>query len=102
LGNLIDHHPPKKGEPHKCENALTKKKESWCGNPKCQCWGNYLSSGHDEWYKKMCETCKKYKAKKGEEKKPEGVTPPAGGALTILWANFASTIGEGFHGQYPF
>jgi len=102
LGNPIDRHPPKKGEPHERENALTKKKESWCGNPKCQRWGNHVSSGHDEWYKKMCESRKKFKAKKGEEKKPEGVKPPAGGALTIPRANYASTIGEGFHGQYPF
>jgi len=100
LGNPIDRHPPKSGESNQRENALTKKTESWCGNPKCQRWGNHVTTGHDEWYKKMCESRKKRNEKK--EKKPEVAKIPEGGALTIPRANFVSTIGAGFDGVYPF
>jgi len=50
----------------------------------------------------MCETCKKHKEKKVDDKKPEGEKQPAGAALAIPCAHFASMIGEGFDGPYPF
>jgi len=100
-GNPIDRHPPKANESHERLNALTKKTELWCGNPKCSRWGNHLTKDHAEWKKKFREAMKKKQAKKSDDKdKGLESTAQSGGALTIPRSNFVGTVGNGFAGPF--
>lgn len=71
-GRIIDRNPPHSGEP----TTRTKdgKTESWCGNPKCNRWGNHSTENHETWYQEMKTKWSKLKEKKKSTAKQDNST----------------------------